>query len=86
MEIHYTNHFVRKYKKLPREIKDLAKDKEKIFRDNPFDNILKTHKLSGKMGGRWSFSITHSYRIIFRMLENNIFVFHDVGNHDIYKK
>ena len=85
MKILYSNLFTRKYKKLSKNIKDIAKEKEQTFKRNPFDSSLKTHKLSGKLQGFYSFSINHHYRIVFEMLDADVFVFHHVGNHDIYK-
>lgn len=59
LTILHLSKFVRQYKKLPREIQDLAEKKEKIFRQNFFDSILKTHKhkLHGVLKGFWSFYI-----------------------------
>lgn len=89
MKILYTSHFIRSYKKLPKEIKELAKKKEKIFRKNPFDPRLKTHKLQGRFKGKlekyWSFSIGYKYRIIFRFLNRNTVRFYKVGTHRIYQ-
>lgn len=51
MEIIYSPKFAREYKKLPVNIKDTAKQQEKIFRQNPFDPKLKTHKLKGRLSG-----------------------------------
>lgn len=65
MEIYYLPKFARQYKKLPRAIQEAAEEKEKIFRDNPFDLRLKTHKLGGTLSCFWSFSVTYSHRIIF---------------------
>jgi addiction module RelE/StbE family toxin len=84
MEIIYTSKFFRAYKKLPKEIKQKAQDKETIFRKNPFDDKLKTHKLNGELEDFWSFSIDPKYRIIFEMGEKDTYYFHTVGNHDIY--
>jgi len=47
MEIIYSPKFAREYKNLPLEIKKIAEVKEAIFRSNPFDAHLKTHKLHG---------------------------------------
>jgi len=48
MKIIYSSKFAREYKKLPKEIKIKAEKQEKIFRLNPFDASLKTHKLFGE--------------------------------------
>lgn len=85
MKIIYTSKFAREYKKLPKEIKLLAEEKEKIFRKNPFTPILDTHKLHGRFREFWSFSIDFKYRIIFEFGENGIVYFHSVGDHAIYK-
>ena len=85
MKILYSSKFVRSYKKLPNKIKDLAKEKEKIFRKNPFDPKLKAHKLSGKFKNYWSFSIGYKHRIIFRFAEINVIYFYKIGTHRIYQ-
>lgn len=72
------------YRKLPAEAKIIAEKKEKVFRQSPFNPILKTHKLSGKLVNYWFFSINYQYRIIFSFLDNDIVRFHMVGIHEIY--
>ncbi len=86
MRIIYTTKFKREYKRLANNIKDTAEEKEKIFRVNPFDEKLDTHKLNGKLKDFWSFSINHNYRIIFEISKDKKeFFFHSIGNHSIYK-
>ena len=85
MKIIYTSKFFKEYKKLPKEIKTLAENKEKTFRGNPFNSILGTHKLHGRLRDFWSFSIGYKYRIIFEFGDKNIIYFHSVGDHDIYQ-
>jgi len=89
MKIVYSSKFVRVYKKLPNKIKKLAEEKEKIFRHNPFDSRLKSHKLSGKFKGKlknyWSFSVDYRHRIIFRFIDKNTVRFYLIGTHRIYQ-
>jgi addiction module RelE/StbE family toxin len=87
MEIYVTSKFQKAYKKLPKEVKEKAKLKEKIFRENPFDPRLKTHPLKGKYRGYWAFSIDYSYRIMFKFLNatKTKVAFINVGTHEIYK-
>ena len=85
MRIIYSPKFAKEYKKLPLDIKKLAEKKEKIFRKNPFDSRLHTHKLSGRLRDFWSLSIDYSYRIIFEIGEQEVIYFHSVGDHDIYR-
>lgn len=84
MEIYYTPKFAKAYKKLPRTMKDLAEKKEKVFRNNPFEPSLKTHQLTGKLKGLWSFSVDYHCRIIFEFVSNDEVWFHAVGTHSIY--
>jgi mRNA-degrading endonuclease RelE of RelBE toxin-antitoxin system len=79
------SNFERNYKKLPKRIKEKAKEKEKIFRENPFDSRLRTHKLKGKEKEVWAFWIDYKYRIKFIFLDSEEVLFLDVGPHDIYE-
>lgn len=86
MEIIYSSKFAREYKKIPEQVKRLAEKKEDIFRNNPFDPKLRTHKLKGKFNGFLSFSIGYKYRIIFEFSKNKKQIyFHSIGDHDIYQ-
>lgn len=86
MEIIYSSKFAREYKKLPIGVKEIAEEHEILFRENPFDPKLKTHKLKGKLSGFLSFSIGYKYRIIFEFAKDkNTVYFHSVGAHDIYE-
>ncbi|MBU1130821.1 type II toxin-antitoxin system YafQ family toxin [Patescibacteria group bacterium] len=86
MEIVYSQKFAREYKKLPVNVKNTALKQEVIFRKDPFNPKLKTHKLKGKFKEFLSFSIGHKYRIIFEFAKDKKTVyFHSVGNHDIYQ-
>jgi len=85
MKIYYSSKFEREYKKLPKYIKELAEEKEKIFRNNPFDPRLNTHKLSGRLKEFWAFSIDSKYRTIFEFIEKDIVWFHLIGDHSIYQ-
>jgi len=84
MQIIYTSQFYRGYKKLPDEVKILAESKEKIFRKDPSNPVLKTHKLHGQFNGFWSFSINSKYRVIFEFGEKSKIYFHAVGDHSVY--
>jgi addiction module RelE/StbE family toxin len=85
MKIIYSTKFAKEYKKLPLKVKKLAEKKEKIFREDPFEPSLKTHKLTGKLKEYYSFSMDYQYRIIFEFAKKDIVWFHSVGTHEIYK-
>lgn len=85
MEILYTQKFVREYKKLSMTIQRKAEVRERVFKNNPYSTILKTHKLKGELADFWSFSIDFSYRIIFELRDPETAIFHSIGNHSIYR-
>ena len=86
MKIYYSSKFNREYKELPKRIKFIAEEKENIFRNNPFDPRLNTHKLVGRLREFWGFSINYKYRIIFEFIKKDEIWFHSVGDHSIYEK
>lgn len=84
-EIKVSPLFEKHYKKLPKEIKKKAKEKEKIFRNNTSDPRLRIHKLHGKEKEVWAFWIDYRYRIKFVFLNEEEVLFLDIGSHEIYK-
>ena len=85
MKIIYSRQFRKEYDKLPTLLKEGVEKKETIFRNNPFDRRLKTHKLSGQFEGFWSFSVDYRHRIIFELKSESSVIFHIIGDHSIYK-
>lgn len=83
MRIIHSSKFARQYRKLPTYLQEIAEGKGEIFKSDPFDPRLKTHRLSGDLSGYYAFSITRSIRIIFEK-HNEYVVFIRIGNHDIY--
>jgi len=86
MKILYLPKFEKQYKRLPAKVKDLAEEREKIFRKNPLDSRLKMHKLHGKLSSFLALSINYEYRIIFDFVDKkkNVVRFYSIGKHDIY--
>lgn len=56
---------------------------ETFIRD-PYHMQLKTHKLSGKLQGLWSFSVEYDLRVVFYFTKDKPqkAVLVDIGNHD----
>lgn len=52
------------------------------FQNNPFDQTLRTHKLSGRLKDLWSFSIEYDLRVVFSFLEDDRALFVDIGTHE----
>jgi mRNA-degrading endonuclease YafQ of YafQ-DinJ toxin-antitoxin module len=84
-KIEYSKKFLRSLRKLTEKTIDQAEEKEKIFKDDLFHPILKTHKLSGKDKECWAFWINYSHRIKFTFSDDGYVLFLDIGTHDIYE-
>jgi addiction module RelE/StbE family toxin len=54
----------------------------RLFSKSPFDRRLRTHKLTGKLEGLWSFSVAYDCRVIFRFLSKDEVLLIDIGGHD----
>lgn len=84
MKIHLHPQFRSFYQKLDNQTKKKAEKKEMIFRQNPFDPRLKTHKLHGKLKKLWSFSVDKNYRILF-LFDGQDVIFLDIDDHALYR-
>ncbi|MEO8890785.1 MAG: type II toxin-antitoxin system YafQ family toxin [Coleofasciculaceae cyanobacterium] len=83
--ISFSSSFRRAYKKrikgnLDLEVKFWQKVEQ--FTIDPFEQSLKTHKLSGKLKDLWSFSLEYDERVLFYFTEDGNVVFVDIGSHD----
>lgn len=79
--------FERKLKKFTAQLSEdqriKLRQKLKIFKEDIFDERLKTHKLKGNLRDYYAFSITYSDRIVFKLLEDEGIYFIEIGSHDI---
>jgi mRNA-degrading endonuclease YafQ of YafQ-DinJ toxin-antitoxin module len=85
VEVSFSTSFRRAFKKRIKGNVDLeARFWQKVeqFVINPFDQSLKTHKLSGKLNELWSFRVDYDERVLFYFTEAGNVVFVDIGNHD----
>jgi mRNA-degrading endonuclease YafQ of YafQ-DinJ toxin-antitoxin module len=85
VEIGFSSSFRRAFKKRIKGNIDLeARFWQKVeqFTIDPFDQSLKTHKLSGKLKELWSFSVEYDERVLFYFTEDGNAVFVDIGSHD----
>ncbi len=83
--VHVAPRFFKSFAKLPTSVQQLAKEKDAIFRANPFDPRLRTHKLKGELTGAWSYSVNYQYRVLFRFLTGDEVLYYDIGTHEVYR-
>ena len=53
-----------------------------IFQKDPFDQRLRTHKLSGHLKDLWSFSVQYDLRIVFSFIKADRALLVDIGTHE----
>jgi len=85
MHIGVANSFRKTFRRLHPKIQEKAIEKISIFKENPYDSRLDTHKLHGEDKDAWAFSITDHYRIKFTFQSGDKALFLEIGTHDIYK-
>jgi len=86
MEVAFSSSFRKSFRKRVKDtpLESSFWDAVQAFIDNPGDPALRTHKLSGRLKGLWSFSVAYDLRVVFYFTETKPVkaVFVDVGNHD----
>jgi len=85
MKVFITPQFSRMFRKLESNLQIEAL--EKIFALEKEENIelLRIHKLKGRLKDRYSFSVNYKTRIIFNYLNKSEVVLLAIGDHDIYQ-
>jgi addiction module RelE/StbE family toxin len=73
--------YKKKLKKYP-EIKQQLSDALKLFIQDPFHPILKTHKLGGPLKGNYAFSLGYDLRVIFKFLNKEEVLLETIGTHE----
>ncbi len=68
IKISFSSSFKKAFKKKIRNnigLEEKFWNKIEIFQNDPYDPVLKTHKLSGKLKNLWSFRLDYDIRVIF---------------------
>lgn len=73
-----------KFIKQKPDLIELFKSKIILLEENPFNPILKTHKLKGMLKTCFSCSINYEFRIVFKFSESdsNTIELLNIGTHD----
>ena len=83
IEVVFSSSFKRAFKKISKNkiIEKKFWEKLEVFIEDPFDKSLRTHKLSGKLQGLWSYTVGYDLRVIFYFKDKTHAVFIDIGTH-----
>jgi addiction module RelE/StbE family toxin len=81
MKYFLSKNFEKSFKKMPRKIKDNTINKLEIFINDPMDESLNNHSLSGKFSKYRSINISGDIRAIYKTNEDDMAIFIDTGSH-----
>ena len=81
-----SSQYRKSFSRLPNETQQRVVRRLAIFQKDPFNPQLKTHKLSGRIRGYWSFSVDYSNRIMFEFVGEESVGLIDIGPHEIYRR
>ena len=85
MEIGYSSSFIKTFNSLDKNLAEEVYEKVNLLKNKKNHEILKVHKLHGKLKGKYSLSVNYTIRMVFEFIGKNKIIMHDVGDHDIYK-
>lgn len=83
-EIVISKQFSRLFRKLDQQLQEEVVEKLELLKDPINHQALKVHKLSGRLAGKYSFSVNYKIRVIFSYpIPTEVFLLL-VGSHDLY--
>lgn len=85
IEIEYTSSFIKVYDELDTNLKIEIKEKIELLKNRKNHQVLRVHKLHGRLKNRYSFYVNYKIRIVFEFIDKQTARLHAIGDHDIYK-
>jgi addiction module RelE/StbE family toxin len=64
------------------EVESVIVERVKVFTNKTSDSRVRNHKLTGKLLGKWAFSITDDIRIVYEWKSKNTVRFLAIGGHE----
>jgi len=79
----FEKHWHKYLKGLTGKQKEHLRERLAIFKEDAFDKRLKTHRLKGNLKEYYAVSISYSDRIVFKIIEEEVVYFVEIGDHDV---
>ncbi|MDO8552985.1 MAG: type II toxin-antitoxin system YafQ family toxin [bacterium] len=80
MEIILHRLFLKRFKKMPKNVRVKFVERKNLFRNTPFHPILNNHSVERAYPGCRSINVTGDYRAIFKQ-RGDVVVFVNIGTH-----
>lgn len=81
MFLYYGSHFKKSFRKRPKRIRELIKERVHLFEIDPRHPLLDDHPLGGKLAGLRSFSVTGDLRVHYEPFPDGSARLIDLGTH-----
>lgn len=82
MQIKLSKQFTKQYDKAPQKIQFAFDKRLLVFKQHPFNPMLRNHALTGEFSWYRSINVTGDWRALFHEFENGEVVFFDfIGTH-----
>ncbi|MBU6231169.1 MAG: type II toxin-antitoxin system mRNA interferase toxin, RelE/StbE family [Patescibacteria group bacterium] len=82
-----SSEFKKQFSKISARLQDRIEERLRMFLNDQFDSILDNHSLHGQDAGYRSINISGDLRLIFRVVESDIFLLVKIGtHHQLYEK
>ncbi|MEK7125959.1 MAG: type II toxin-antitoxin system mRNA interferase toxin, RelE/StbE family [Patescibacteria group bacterium] len=81
MFLHYSTRFKKSFHKRPEWVRELVKDRIRLFEVDPRHPLLDDHPLGGKLTGLRSFSITGDLRVQYEPFSDGSARLLNLGTH-----
>lgn len=83
-EITFSPKFLKTVKKLKPNLQQEIIERVNLLKNESNHEVLRVHKLKGRLKGRYSFSVDYKNRIVFNHLDDNTIYLLNFGGHEIY--
>ncbi len=81
MRIEFHRTFKKRYRKIPKKVREHFDARLLLFGDNPFHPMLGHHALHGERRGQWSINITGDWRALYEFIDENVVIFVEIDTH-----
>ncbi len=81
MQIIFSRKFEKLFKKQSPKIKREFYKRLELLEKDPKNRILKIHKLSGSLKGKYSMNVSGDVRVIYEIIDGQVYFFLLIGTH-----
>jgi addiction module RelE/StbE family toxin len=81
MIIRYSKRFKKQYSKLLPKLQEKTKQIIQLWSSNPNDELLRLHRLGGKLSKFYSIDITGDIRALYEVVDEEVYLYQMIGTH-----